>query len=119
ALFIHESYKKDFDLDSAINVLTDGLKGSNSLLDFYYALPVLNRKSLLNVTFSHCRKKPVAEEEALQKVLDVTRETITVLLSVWMGDEMNAGRSWRLRMNVNSTIYNAIETVAKIDYRQK
>ncbi|GBN22679.1 Low-density lipoprotein receptor-related protein [Araneus ventricosus] len=60
ALFIHDSYKKDFDLDSAMKVLTDGLNGSKSLLDTYYALPVLSRKSLLNVTSGHCRKEPVA-----------------------------------------------------------
>ncbi|GBM70860.1 Low-density lipoprotein receptor-related protein 4, partial [Araneus ventricosus] len=119
ALFIHDSYKKDFDLESAMKVLADGLNGSKSLLDAYYALPVLNRKSLLNVTSGHCRREPVAEEEALQKVLDVTGETMTVHYSVWMGDEINVGRTWRLRMKVNSTIYNAIETVAKIDNRQK
>ncbi|GBO29820.1 hypothetical protein AVEN_219056-1, partial [Araneus ventricosus] len=60
ALFIHDSYKKDFYLDSAMNVSTDGLNGSKSLLDAYYALPVLNRKSLLNVTSSHSSKQPVA-----------------------------------------------------------
>ncbi|GBM63912.1 hypothetical protein AVEN_10299-1 [Araneus ventricosus] len=119
ALFIHDSYKKDFDLDSAMKVLTDGLNGSQSLLDAYYALPVLSRKGLLNVTSGHCRKEPVPEEEALQKALDVTGETMTVMYSVWMGEEINVGRTWRLRMNVNSTIYNAIETVAKIDNRQK
>ncbi|GBM72262.1 hypothetical protein AVEN_46964-1 [Araneus ventricosus] len=119
ALFIHDSYKTDFNLDSAMKVLMDGLKGSKSLLDAYYALPVLNRKSLLDVTSSHCRKEPVAEEEALQKALDVTGETMTVQYSVWMGEEINVGRTWRLRMRVNSTIYDAIETVANIDSRQK
>ncbi|GBM22819.1 hypothetical protein AVEN_222332-1, partial [Araneus ventricosus] len=59
ALFIHDSYKKEFDLDSAIKVLIEGLNGSKSLLDSYYALPVLSRKSLLNVTSGHCRKDPV------------------------------------------------------------
>ncbi|GBN90364.1 hypothetical protein AVEN_39435-1, partial [Araneus ventricosus] len=119
ALFIHDSCKKDFDLESAMRVLTDGLNGSKSLLDAYYALPVLNRKSLLNVTSGHCSKQPVAEEEALQKALDVTGEMMTVQYSIWMGDEINVGRTWRLRMRVNSTIYDAIETVAKIDNRQK
>ncbi|GBM79295.1 hypothetical protein AVEN_92052-1 [Araneus ventricosus] len=119
ALFIHESYKNDFDLESAMKVLTDGLNGSKSLLDAYYALPVLNTKSLLNVTSSHCSKQPVEEEEALQKALDVTGETMTVQCSVWMGDKINLGRTWRLRMRVNSTIYDTIETVAKIDDRQK
>ncbi|GBO35218.1 hypothetical protein AVEN_216144-1 [Araneus ventricosus] len=119
ALFIHDSYKKDFDLDSAMKVLVDGLNGSKSLLDTFYILPVLNRKSLLNVTSAHCSKQPVAEEEALQKALDVTGETMTVQYSVWMGDKINLGRTWRLRMRVNSTIYDAIETVAKIDNRQK
>ncbi|GBN47505.1 hypothetical protein AVEN_189237-1, partial [Araneus ventricosus] len=58
-------------------------------------------------------------EETLQKVLDVTGETMAVQYSVWMGEDINVGRTWRLRMRVNSTIYDAIETVAKIDNRQK
>ncbi|CAL1298596.1 unnamed protein product [Larinioides sclopetarius] len=119
ALFIHDSYKTDFNLDAAIKVLINGLNGSKSLQDAYYTLPILSRKSLLNVTSGHCRKEPVAEEEALQEVLKVRGETMSVLYSVWIGDEINVGRTWRLRMRVNSTIYNAIETVAKIDNRQK
>ncbi|GBM55941.1 hypothetical protein AVEN_183888-1, partial [Araneus ventricosus] len=101
-----------------MKVLVDGLNGIRSLLNAYYALPVLYRKSLLNVTSSHCIKEPVAEEEAIQKVLDVQGETIIVQYSVWMGDEINLARTWRLRMRVNSTIYDAIETVAKMDNRQ-
>ncbi|GBN43242.1 hypothetical protein AVEN_118158-1, partial [Araneus ventricosus] len=119
ALFIHDSYKKEFDLNSAMRVLTDGQNGSKSFLDAYYALPVLHRKSLLNVSSSHCSKQLVPEEEALQKVLDVTGETMTVHYSVWMGDEINLARTWRLRMRMNITIYDAMETVAKIDNRQE
>ncbi|GBM79306.1 Low-density lipoprotein receptor-related protein 2 [Araneus ventricosus] len=119
ALFIHDSYKEDFDLHSAIKVLMDGLNGRKSLLDAYYVLPVLNRKSLLNVSSSHCRKEPIADEEALKKMLDVDGESITVQYSIWMGDTINLARTWRLRMRVNSTIYDAIETVAKIDNRQR
>ncbi|CAL1300600.1 unnamed protein product [Larinioides sclopetarius] len=118
ALFIHDSYKTDFDLDSAIKFLTDRLSGSNSLLDSYYALPVLNRKSLLNVTSGHCKKESDTKE-ALEKELDVDRETITVFLSVLMGEESNGDRLWRLRMLEKSTIYDAIETWAKINNRQK
>ncbi|CAL1298563.1 unnamed protein product, partial [Larinioides sclopetarius] len=44
---------------------------------------------------------------------------MTVHYSVWMGEEINVGRTWRLKLLVNSTIYNAIETVAKMDNRQK
>ncbi|GBN22680.1 hypothetical protein AVEN_127047-1 [Araneus ventricosus] len=44
---------------------------------------------------------------------------MTVQYSVWIGDERNVGRTWRLRMRVNSTIYDAIETAAKMDNRQK
>ncbi|CAL1301237.1 unnamed protein product [Larinioides sclopetarius] len=123
--FIHDSYKTDFDLDSAIKFLTDRPSGSNYLLDSYYALPVLNRKSLLNITSGHCRKESDAKEEALEEEeleeeeLSVDRETITVFLSVLMGEESNGGRLWRLRIIVNSTIYDAIETWAKINNRQK
>ncbi|CAL1301241.1 unnamed protein product [Larinioides sclopetarius] len=59
------------------------------------------------------------EEEAVEKVLEVTGETMTVHYCVCMGEEINVGRTWRLKLLVNSTIYNAIETVAKMDNRQK
>ncbi|GBN27226.1 hypothetical protein AVEN_130568-1 [Araneus ventricosus] len=62
ALFVHDSYQEDFVLDSAMKVLVDGLKGSKSLLNAYYALPALHRKNLLDVTSSHCIKQPVAGE---------------------------------------------------------
>ncbi|CAL1300609.1 unnamed protein product [Larinioides sclopetarius] len=119
ALFIHDSYQKDFDLNTAMKILMDGLNVTESLLTAYYTLPVLHQKSLLNVSSSHCRKQPVEEDEALQKILDIDGETITVQYSVWMGDEINLVRTWRLKIRVNSTIYDAIETVAKIDKRQK
>ncbi|CAL1301245.1 unnamed protein product [Larinioides sclopetarius] len=115
ALFIHDSYKKEFDLDSAMKVLIDGLKRKKTLLNTYYSLPVLNQKSLLNVTSGHCKKEPVGEEDALQKLLDVRGETMTVHYSVWMSDEINLGQTWILKVGVNSTIYDAIETVVKID----
>ncbi|KAF8778930.1 Cobalamin binding intrinsic factor like protein [Argiope bruennichi] len=119
ALFIHDSYKKDFDLESAIQVLIGGLNGSKSILNAYYILPVLHQKSLLNISSSHCSRPSVAEEEALEKTLDINGETTNVLYSVWLGDDMNLARTWRLRMRVNSTIYDVIETVAKIDNRQR
>ncbi|GBM16953.1 hypothetical protein AVEN_131678-1, partial [Araneus ventricosus] len=74
ALFIHESYKTDFDQDSAMKVLVDGLNGIRSLLNAYYALPVLNRKSLLNVTSSHCIKEPVAGK--LAHLMQLKQNTI-------------------------------------------
>ncbi|GBN21920.1 hypothetical protein AVEN_42430-1 [Araneus ventricosus] len=119
ALLIYDSYKKDFDLDSAIKVLVNGLNGTKSLLTAYYALPVFHEKSLLNVSSSHCSKQKDEEDDPIQKILDIDGETITVQYSVWMGDEINLARTWRLKIRVNSTIYDAIETVAKIDNRQK
>ncbi|GBM99361.1 hypothetical protein AVEN_124425-1 [Araneus ventricosus] len=119
ALFVHDSYKKEFDLNAAIQVLIDGLNENYSLLDAYYALPVFHAKSLLNITSDHCSKGPDTEEEALQKALDVDGETMAVQYSVWMGDKINLAQTWRLRVRTNSTIYAAIETVAKIDNRQK
>ncbi|KAF8778850.1 Cobalamin binding intrinsic factor like protein [Argiope bruennichi] len=118
AMFIHDSYKKEYDLNAAVQVLIDGLTGNYSLLDAYYTLPVFYAKSLLNVTANHCSKDPGTEEEALQKLLDTNGEAIIVKYSVWIGDKINLARTWGLRIPANSTIYAAIETVAKIDNRQ-
>ncbi|GBN94863.1 hypothetical protein AVEN_74611-1 [Araneus ventricosus] len=111
ALFINDSYKTDFDLNSARKVLADGPK---SVLNAYYAIPALRGKNLLDVSSSHCSKEPVEEDEIVQKLLDVHGETITIRFSVWMDDQVNLARTWRVRMCVNSTIYDAIETVDKV-----
>ncbi|GFU37164.1 gastric intrinsic factor, partial [Nephila pilipes] len=58
ALLIHDSYKKDFDLDSALLTILDSVKNNFSLLNAYYTLPVLSNKSLLNVSSSHCKSAP-------------------------------------------------------------
>ncbi|KAF8778920.1 Cobalamin binding intrinsic factor like protein [Argiope bruennichi] len=119
ALFINDSYKKDFDLDSATKILIDGLNGSKSILNAYYTLPALHRKSLLDINSSHCSKEPVEEKDALQNVLNINGETVTVQCAVWMGEEKNLSRTWRLKMRANSTVYDAIETLAKIDNRRE
>ncbi|GBM99358.1 hypothetical protein AVEN_124423-1 [Araneus ventricosus] len=119
AMLIHDSYKKEFDMNASVQVLIDGLKETKSLLHAYYALPVLSAKSLLNVTASHCRKVSISEEEALRRALDVDGEIMAIQYSVWIGDKINLSRTWRLRMRVNSTIYDAIETVGEMDNRQK
>ncbi|GFT64732.1 low-density lipoprotein receptor-related protein 2, partial [Nephila pilipes] len=57
--------------------------------------------------------------EALAKALDVNGEVIAVQYSVWIGDKTELARTWRLEMHQNSSIYDVIETVARIDNRQK
>ncbi|GBM72269.1 hypothetical protein AVEN_46968-2 [Araneus ventricosus] len=119
ALFIYDSYQTEFNLELAMKVLMDGVNATKSILTAYYILPALHEKSLIDVSSSHCSKQPVEEDDALQKILVIDGETMTVHYSVWIGDEINVGRTWRLKISVKSTIYDAIETVAKIDNRQK
>ncbi|GFT13496.1 uncharacterized protein NPIL_457211 [Nephila pilipes] len=119
ALLIHDSYIKGFDLDSSLLTILNSVKKNFSLLNAYYILPVLSYKSLLNVSSSHCKSAPETEEEALERFLDVNVETISVQYSVWIGDKIGLERTWRLKMRQNSSIYDVIETVAKIDNRQK
>ncbi|GFS87093.1 low-density lipoprotein receptor-related protein 1 [Nephila pilipes] len=119
ALQIHDSFKNDFDLDSALLILLDSEKNNVSLLNAYYTLPVLSNKSLLNISSNHCRIAPETEAEALEKALDVNEETIAVQYSVWIGETKELERTWRLKMRQNNSIYDVIETVARLDNRQK
>ncbi|GFU15588.1 gastric intrinsic factor, partial [Nephila pilipes] len=119
ALQTHDSFKKDFDLNSAVLTILDSIKSNVSLLNAYYALPVLSNTTLLNVSSSHCKSAPQTEAEALAKALDVNGEGIAVQYSVWIGDKIELARTWRLKMRQNSSIYDVIETVARIDNRQK
>ncbi|GFY66735.1 gastric intrinsic factor [Trichonephila inaurata madagascariensis] len=119
ALLIHDSFDKDFDLKSALQSIIESVSGNITLLNAYYALPVLTRNSLLNVNSSHCTSTPETEAEALEKALNVNGETISVRYSIWFGDKIELARTWRLKMHPNNSIYDVIETVAKIDNRQK
>ncbi|CAL1278013.1 unnamed protein product [Larinioides sclopetarius] len=83
-------------------------------------LQELKGRQFRNGTVDNFRTTALAtQEEALQKVLDINGETMAVRYSVWMGDKINLARTWRLRVRTNSTIYVAIEAVAKLDNRQK
>ncbi|GFU39184.1 uncharacterized protein NPIL_260301 [Nephila pilipes] len=120
ALLIHDSFKKDFDLTSALQIVMDSVKGNISLLNAYYALPILSNKSLLNVSSIPCRRALETEEEALYKALHTTEENaISVQYSIWIGDRKDLVRIWQLKMLQNHTIYDVLETVARIDNRQK
>ncbi|GFS59265.1 gastric intrinsic factor [Nephila pilipes] len=119
ALLIHDSFKKDFDIELALRSILESVKNNISLLNAYYALPVLSNTSLLNVSSSHCRRAPETEAEALAKALDVNEEAVSVQYSVWMGDKIELARTWRIQMRQNSSVYDVIETVSRIDSRQK
>ncbi|GFY72800.1 gastric intrinsic factor [Trichonephila inaurata madagascariensis] len=119
ALLIYDSYDKDFDIKSALQSILQSVSGNVPLLNAYYALPVLTGNSLLNVSSSHCKVTPETEAEALEKALNVNGETISVQFSIWLGDKIELARTWRLKMHPNNSIYDVIETVAKIDNRQK
>ncbi|GFQ85329.1 gastric intrinsic factor [Trichonephila clavata] len=119
ALLIYDSFEKDFDLKSALQSILQSVSGNVTLLNAYYALPVLTGNSLLNISSSHCRVTPETEAEALENALNVNGETISVEFSIWFGDKIELARTWRLKMHPNNSIYDVIETVAKIDNRQK
>ncbi|GFQ82987.1 gastric intrinsic factor [Trichonephila clavata] len=59
------------------------------------------------------------EAEVLEKDLNVNGETISVQFSYWFGDKIELARTWRLKMHPNNSIYDVIETVAKIDNKHK
>ncbi|GFX36189.1 gastric intrinsic factor [Trichonephila clavipes] len=119
ALLIYDSYDKDFDMKSALQSILQSVSGHVTLLNAYYALPVLTGNSLLNVSSNHCKATPETEAEALEKALNVNGETISVQFSIWLGDKIELARTWRLKMHPNNSIYDVIEAVAKIDNRQK
>ncbi|GFQ65559.1 gastric intrinsic factor, partial [Trichonephila clavata] len=119
ALLKYDSFDEDFDMKSALQSILQSVSSNITLQNAYYALPVLTGTSLLNVSSSHCRTTPDTEAQALEKALNVYGETISVHYSVWLGDKIELARTWRLKMPLNNSIYDVIETVAKIDKGQK
>ncbi|GFR17672.1 gastric intrinsic factor [Trichonephila clavata] len=119
ALQIYDSFDKDFDVKSARQSILQSVSGNITLLNAYYVLPVLASNSLLNVSSSHCTATPQTEAEALEKALNINGDTVSVQFSVWFGDKIELARIWRLKIHPNNSVYDVIETVAKIDNRQK
>ncbi|GFS92784.1 gastric intrinsic factor [Nephila pilipes] len=98
----------------------DSVKGNISLLNAYYALPILSHKSLLNVSSIPCRRAlETVEEGALHKALDVVENAISVQYSIWIGDKKVLARVQHLKMHQNHTMYDILENLERIDYRQK
>ncbi|GIY02735.1 uncharacterized protein CDAR_188631 [Caerostris darwini] len=119
ALFIHDSYKTNFDLTSAVKILIDSQEMESSLLNAYYVLPVLSKKSLLNVTSAHCLRETKTDEEMLQKVLEENEDEVKVQYKIWIGNNVNLAKIWRLNIPVNLTVYDVIERISGIDKTQK
>ncbi|GFY72801.1 gastric intrinsic factor [Trichonephila inaurata madagascariensis] len=101
----------------ALQSLFDNVNRNVTLLNAYYTLPVLAGKNLLNVNSIHCRATPETEADALKKALNVNGETIYVHFSVWPADKRLA-TTLILKMHPNNSIYDVIETAAKIDRTQ-
>ncbi|GIY00602.1 uncharacterized protein CEXT_361451 [Caerostris extrusa] len=55
----------------------------------------------------------------LQTVLEKNEDEVKVQYKIWIGNNVNLAKIWRLNIPANLTVYDVIETIAGIDKTQK
>lgn len=126
ALFAAETEddENNFDEEKAVNQILRSQKpdGSfGSVVDTYYALPVLSYRSLVNISSSHCQFPHEDEDSGLKDLVNQIGPKWRIQFSLWIGDEMDIERTLKLRVPANISFYEIMEWASKLDskYRAK
>ncbi|XP_054722672.1 uncharacterized protein CG3556-like, partial [Uloborus diversus] len=97
--------------------LNDGSFGD--VVNTYYVLPVLNYKSLINISSDNCEKQKDDGDIEVNDLIDQVGPTLYVQYSVWIGDEKDLQRSLKVRVPVNTSLYGVMEKSAQLDFRYR
>ncbi|XP_054707058.1 uncharacterized protein CG3556-like [Uloborus diversus] len=115
-----KNFGSDFDYEAAIEAILQQQKDDGSFpnfLDSYYILPALSNNSLVSINTSHCQNSQITGEEALKKLRSQSGKQIQVHYSVFVDQDMDFVRTWKLKVPVGSTLYNVMETIQELDDR--
>ncbi|XP_054707056.1 uncharacterized protein CG3556-like [Uloborus diversus] len=114
------SSRSDFDYEAAVKAILQQQKSDGSFptfLESYYILPALSNNSLVGLNTSHCQNSEMTEQEALKKFRSQGGKRIQVQYSVFVGQDVDFARTWKLKVPLGSTLYNVMETIQKLDPR--
>ncbi|GIX75316.1 uncharacterized protein CDAR_453931 [Caerostris darwini] len=114
--------KKNFDEGKALKQILHSQKpdGSfGSIVNTYYVLPVLGRKSLVNISSSHCKPAVVDENDAIKDFMNQVGEKWHIHISLWIGNDRTVERTLALKVPANSSFYRVMEFAAIVDDKYK
>ncbi|XP_054715451.1 uncharacterized protein CG3556-like [Uloborus diversus] len=97
--------------------LDDGSFGD--VVNTYYVLPVLNHRSLVNISFNKCEKQKDDGNIEVNDLIDEVGPTLYVQYSLWIGDKKDLQRSLKVRVPVNTSFYGVMEKSAQLDDRYR
>ncbi|GIY17659.1 uncharacterized protein CDAR_608231 [Caerostris darwini] len=118
----NEADEENFDEEKALKQILhfqmpDGSFGS--IVNTYYVLPVLGRKSLVNISSSHCTTAVVDENDAIKDLMNQVGEKWRIQISLWIGNDRTVERTLALKVPANSSLYRVMEIAATVDDKYK
>ncbi|GIX79548.1 uncharacterized protein CDAR_231511 [Caerostris darwini] len=117
-----EADEENFDEEKALKQILHSQKpdGSfGSIVNTYYVLPVLGRKSLVNISSSHCKPAVVDENDAIKDFMNQVGEKWHIHISLWIGNDRTVERTLALKVPANSSFYRVMEFAAIVDDKYK
>ncbi|GFY46973.1 uncharacterized protein TNIN_66361 [Trichonephila inaurata madagascariensis] len=118
----HEADEDNFDEEKALKQILLAQKKDGSfgnLVNTYYVLPVLNYKSLVNISSSHCDTPVIDEKEALKDLMNQVGDKRSIQYSLWIGNNRTIERTITLNVPVNISFYRIMEFAAGVDYKYR
>ncbi|KFM75758.1 hypothetical protein X975_02095, partial [Stegodyphus mimosarum] len=122
ALFASETEddEENFDEEKAMNQLlasqeSDGSFGN--VVNTYYVLPLLNYRSLVNISNKHCQNLEMDEKRGLWNLVNQPGPKWHIQYSIWIGENRDLERNLKLRVPTNISLYTIMETAAEVDYK--
>ncbi|GFT86374.1 uncharacterized protein NPIL_236711, partial [Nephila pilipes] len=124
ALFASETEADEdhFDEEKALKQILLAQKDDGSfgnLMNTYYVLPVLNYRSLVNISSSHCKTPLINETDALKELMNQVGEKWSIQFSLWIGNNRTIERTLTLNVPANISFYRIMEFAANVDKKYR
>ncbi|KAF8763474.1 ADP-ribose glycohydrolase MACROD1 like protein [Argiope bruennichi] len=116
-----EEHSRDWNLNATIKYLMKKLNSSSvDFLATYLILPILNSKSLIDISYVNCSANPRKHgEDPFSEIADYLVPKQRVLYSLYIGDEKPVTYSIPLNVPKNSTAFEVMEVAEAEDKKYK
>ncbi|GFY44183.1 uncharacterized protein CG3556 [Trichonephila inaurata madagascariensis] len=112
---------KNWKLNAAIKYLINYINSSSiDFLSTYLILPILNAKSLTDISKIDCSaNKRIHEDDPVSEVIDYLGPKIRVQYSLYVGDDKDFIHTMSLRVPENYTAFDVMELAQSVDPKYK
>ncbi|GBN06165.1 Uncharacterized protein CG3556 [Araneus ventricosus] len=116
-----QEYSKDWNLNATIKYLMKELNSSSvDFLATYLVLPILNGKSLMDISYINCSANPRKHgDDPVSEISDYLGPKIRVQYSLYIGDEKDVIHTISLRVPENYTASEVMEMAEVEDPKYK